>query len=89
MPVESFAKQPRKTFPPRRRLTSPELIQLFAWSEEEFLRKPKALPFDALAMVLLRNIAVALGMHLSEDLIHALKENYHPSALVREHGDRL
>jgi epoxyqueuosine reductase len=88
-PWNRFAKFTKEDeFHPRQGLTSPELIDLFAWSEEEFLRKTEGSAIRRIGYECwLRNIAVALGnAPKNELLIRALKEKLsYPSALVREH----
>lgn len=88
-PWNRFAKYTKEDdFYPRHGLTSPELITLFTWSEEEFLRKTEGSAIRRIGYECwLRNIAVALGNAPKTDaIIHALKEkSRHPSALVREH----
>ncbi len=88
-PWNRFAKFTKEDdFHPRHGLTSPELITLFAWTEEEFLRKTEGSAIRRIGYACwLRNIAVALGNAPNTDaIIHALKEKLsHPSALVREH----
>jgi epoxyqueuosine reductase len=75
-------------FTPRNGLDAPDLIELFAWSEEDFLQRMQGSPIRRLGYECwMRNIAVALGnAEISEQLIHALKsrEN-HESELLREH----
>ena len=79
-------------------LASPELINLFAWSEEEFLKNTEGTAIRRIGHdSWLRNIAVALGNCLAQqndvtmnnhkkNIIDALKEKLkHPSELVREH----
>lgn len=88
-PWNRFAKFTKEDdFHPRQGLTSPELITLFAWTEEEFLRKTEGSAIRRIGYECwLRNIAVALGNAPKTDVImHALKEKLsHPSELVREH----
>ena len=75
-------------FAVRNNLDRASLIELFAWTEEEFM-----LRFEGSAIrrigheKWLRNIAVALGnAPTSGDVIAALEDRSdHPSALVREH----
>jgi epoxyqueuosine reductase len=78
-------------FAPRAGLVGQPLVALFAWSEEEFLRRTEGSPIRRIGHERwLRNIAVALGNALrkGEDgeiraALQARRE--HPSALVREH----
>jgi epoxyqueuosine reductase len=75
-------------FLPRHRLDASTLIELFGWSEREFLRH-----FEGSAVRRighhrwLRNVAVALGnAPPSEQVVAALRARLeHPSELVREH----
>ncbi|HEV2213195.1 MAG TPA: tRNA epoxyqueuosine(34) reductase QueG, partial [Gammaproteobacteria bacterium] len=75
-------------FKPRHGLDGPKLAELFAWSEEEFLKRTQG---SALRRVgyecWLRNLAVGLGnAPASQEVMAALKSREsHPSALVREH----
>ena len=77
-----------KDFAPRQGLDGPQLAELFAWSEEEFLRRTEG---SALRRVgyecWLRNIAVGLGnAPSSQEVLDALKARAsYPSELVREH----
>ncbi len=88
-PWNRFAKFTKEDdFHPRHDLTSPELVTLFNWSEEEFLRKTEGSAIRRIGYACwLRNIAVALGNAPKTDaIIHALKEKlFHPHELVREH----
>jgi epoxyqueuosine reductase len=75
-------------FAPRHGLDSAGLAALFAWTEEEFLRKTEGSAIRRIGHERwLRNIAVALGnAPLSEAAGNALRARRdHPSALVREH----
>lgn len=83
-------------FDPRAGLAGETLVKLFAWSEEEFLRRTEGGPIRRIGHVRwLRNIAVALGNALaalpSTDLRRAplraalTARAEHPEALVREH----
>ncbi len=77
-----------KDFLPRNGLDTPELIELFAWSEDQFLNRLEGSAIRRIGHeIWLRNIAVALGNALtSEQVTSALKNRIdHPSALVREH----
>jgi epoxyqueuosine reductase len=88
-PWNKFAKPTQeKDFHPRHNLSSPELMDLFAWTEEEFLLKTEGSAIRRIGHVSwLRNIAVALGnAPRNHAIIQALNErSHHPSALVREH----
>ena len=75
-------------FLPRQGLDAPRLIELFAWSEEEFKERLQGSPIRRIGHERwLRNIAVALGNGpKTEAVIKALKGRLdHPSAMVREH----
>ncbi|MEW6646051.1 MAG: tRNA epoxyqueuosine(34) reductase QueG [Pseudomonadota bacterium] len=75
-------------FLPRRGLDAPQLVDLFAWSEEEFLHRTEGSPLRRLGHERwLRNIAVALGNAPATAAIRAALQQQanHPSALVREH----
>jgi epoxyqueuosine reductase len=75
-------------FAPRHGLDSPDLIELFHWSEEQFLKRTEGSPIRRIGHVCwLRNIAVALGnAPTSVSVIEALqRRRNHDSSLVREH----
>ena len=75
-------------FQPRHALDDADLLQLFAWSEEEFLKKTEGSAIRRIGHESwLRNIAVALGnAPHSAEVVSALQaRNAHPSAMVREH----
>ncbi|QMU62581.1 MAG: tRNA epoxyqueuosine(34) reductase QueG [Gammaproteobacteria bacterium] len=75
-------------FAVRNNLDAPELISLFSWSEEEFLKNTEGSAIRRIGYECwLRNIAVALGNAPSSSKINtALQEKQsHPSELVREH----
>ena len=83
-------------FDARDGLADAELVTLFAWSEEEFLRRTEGGPIRRIGHVRwLRNIAVALGNALAAlppgdarraPLLASLQARAeHPHALVREH----
>ena len=75
-------------FAPRHRLDAPDLIDLFAWSEDEFLKRTEGSAIRRIGHISwLRNIAVALGnASPSAALIAALRARLtHPSDIVREH----
>jgi epoxyqueuosine reductase len=76
-------------FLPRQGLDAPNLLDLFAWSEEEFLHRTEGSALRRLGHERwLRNIAVALGNAPPHSAIRdALRARCdHPSALVREHA---
>ena len=78
-------------FDERAGLSGQQLTQLFAWTEEEFLRMTEGSPIRRIGHERwLRNIAVAIGnaLRAADDptLRSALQARAdHPSALVREH----
>lgn len=88
-PWNRFAKFTEENdFKPRHGLSSPDLIDLFNWPEEEFLKKTEGSAIRRIGYhAWLRNIAVALGnAPFQENIIQALSEKLnHPSSLVREH----
>lgn len=94
-PWNKFAQ--RSTLPdfdPRAGLTDHRLTDLFAWSEDEFMRFTEGSPIRRIGHERwLRNIAVALGnaLHVADATAAAKLQaalttrGEHPSALVREH----
>ena len=89
-PWNRFAKLTGENdFNPRHRLNSQELVEVFAWTEQEFLTKTEGSAIRRIGYERwLRNIAVALGnAPKSKAIIEALKARltYHPSELVQEH----
>lgn len=88
-PWNRFAKLSSESdFEPRQKLDAPRLIDLFTWSEPEFLKRTEGSAIRRIGYILwLRNIAVALGnAPNSPSIIEALKaRSDHPSLLVREH----
>ena len=91
-PWNKFAKRSAlPDFDERAGLTGGQLVTLFGWTEDEFLRHTEGSPIRRIGHERwLRNVAVALGNALragpSEQLRDALLARaQHPSALVREH----
>lgn len=88
-PWNKFAKfTDEKDFQPRHGLSTPDLIDLFAWTEQEFLKKTEGSAIRRIGYECwLRNIAVALGNAPKTDaIISALQSRlHHHSELVREH----
>ncbi|WP_088956294.1 tRNA epoxyqueuosine(34) reductase QueG [Variovorax sp. HW608] len=90
-PWNKFARQSAlPDFDAREGLTGRQLAELFAWSEEEFLRHTEGSPIRRIGHERwLRNVAIALGNALragDESARAALETRLsHPSALVREH----
>lgn len=75
-------------FRPRHSLDAPQLVDLFLWSEEEFLKKTEGSAIRRLGHERwLRNLAVALGNAPNDQqIIQALQSRLDdPSELVREH----
>lgn len=88
-PWNKFAKfTAEKDFHPRHNLHTPELLDLFAWSETEFLRKTEGSAIRRIGYECwLRNIAVALGnAPKNENIIYALQQRLATATpMVREH----
>jgi epoxyqueuosine reductase len=75
-------------FVPREGLDSSDLLQLFSWSEQEFLQRTEGSAIRRTGYTgWLRNIAVALGnAPFSKEIVKTLQAaSQHPSELVREH----
>ena len=73
---------------PREGLDAPQLVDLFNWTEQDFLQKLEGSPIRRIGYECwLRNIAVALGnADSSTAVVTALKQKQaHESSLVREH----
>lgn len=88
-PWNRFAKiTAEDDFKPRQHLEHAELIQLFAWTEAEFLHRTEGSAIRRIGFECwLRNIAVALGnAPNTPEVIIALKSRRdYPSELVQEH----
>jgi len=88
-PWNRFARATAEAgFAPRQRLDDATLVELFGWSEAQFLRRLEGSPIRRIGyQCWLRNIAVALGNAPGDAaIVAALSEKLdHPSALVREH----
>ncbi len=88
-PWNRFAQPTRGAdFAPRQGLDTASLVELFAWTEEEFRSRLAGSPILRIGHERwLRNIAVALGnAPASPEIIAALIDRAeHPSAVVREH----
>ncbi|MDP1687019.1 tRNA epoxyqueuosine(34) reductase QueG, partial [Hydrogenophaga sp.] len=91
-PWNKFAQRsPLPDFDERAGLSGASLVELFAWSEAEFLQRTEGSAIRRIGHERwLRNIAVAMGNALragaDADITHALAvRSGHPSALVREH----
>jgi len=75
-------------FKPRNRLEQPELLWLFSWTENEFLKRTEGSAIRRIGYECWqRNIAVALGNAARDDkIIDVLTANLnHSSAMVAEH----
>lgn len=88
-PWNKFASYTKEQdFTPRHALDRATLVELFLWSEEDFLRKTEGSAIRRIGFeAWLRNLAVGLGnAECSPEIIAALKSRReHPSTLVREH----
>ncbi len=88
-PWNRFAKlTDKQDFLPRHRLNQQQLIEVFAWQEDEFLQKMEGSAIRRIGhQRWLRNIAVALGnAKPATEIKHALnRHSSHPSEMVREH----
>lgn len=88
-PWNRFAKPTQESdFHPRHGLSTPQLVDLFNWTEEEFLQKTEGSAIRRIGHECwLRNIAVALGNAPStEAVIQALENRLKDSSpLVKEH----
>ncbi len=88
-PWNRFAKPSAEAdFQPRHGLEAAALVDLFAWTEKEFLEKTEGSAIRRIGYISwLRNLAVALGNAPSDEkILAALKKRLtHPSDLVREH----
>ena len=90
-PWNKFAQRsPLPDFDPREGLTGATLVELFGWSEEEFLRRTEGSPIRRIGHARwLRNIAVAMGNALrkaDEPVTRAALAAHtaHPDPVVRE-----
>lgn len=88
-PWNKFAKFTDETdFHPRHQLATATLIDLFKWSEPDFLHKTEGSAIRRIGYECwMRNIAVALGnAPYHQDIVTALQAQRHSSsALIREH----
>ena len=88
-PWNKFAQRTeQEDFLPRHGLDNTQLVELFLWSEEEYLQKTEGSALRRIGYEgWLRNIAVALGNADSTPVIIAAlnSRHLHSSALVREH----
>lgn len=90
-PWNRFSKPTEeKDFQVRHNLDAPQLLDLFNWSEDEFMKKMEGSPIRRIGyMQWLRNIAVALGnADPSEEIVRALRDKRSQvNELVQEHID--
>jgi epoxyqueuosine reductase len=88
-PWNKFARPtPEKDFAVRHGLDQAQLVDLFAWTESDFLQKTSGSAIRRIGHERwLRNIAVALGNAPGSESVTAalMKRLEHPSELVREH----
>lgn len=88
-PWNKFAQMTTESaYLPREGLDAPQLVDLFAWTESEFLQRLEGSPIRRIGYECwLRNIAIALGnAKTSKTVLAVLKDRLeHPSELVREH----
>lgn len=88
-PWNRFAKVATESgFTPRHQLKTAQLLELFAWSEEEYVQKTEGSPLKRAGYdSWLRNIAIALGnAPASSDIMAALQTRYSTATrLVQEH----
>jgi epoxyqueuosine reductase len=88
-PWNKFAKHSQeKDFHPRHNLHTPDLLDLFAWTENDFLHFTEGSPIRRIGYECwLRNLAVGLGNAPKDiKIVQALRARLsHPSAMVREH----
>ncbi len=88
-PWNRFAQStPETDFLPRHALDDISLLELFSWSEEEFLKRTEGSPIRRIGYACwLRNIAVALGNAPANAKIRdaLMAKQQHSSELVREH----
>ena len=88
-PWNKFAQETAEPdFAPRHSLDGAKLVELFAWSEDEFLKRTEGMAIRRTGYEgWLRNIAVALGNAPPSAGVRAALESRagHPSTIVREH----
>ena len=88
-PWNKFAKvTTEEDFKPRHHLDTADLLDLFNWTEVEYLKKTEGSALRRCGYEgWLRNIAVALGNTKPSDAIRdaLIKKSNHTSALVKEH----
>lgn len=90
-PWNKFAQMSKEPdFAPRKELTDRKLLELFAWTEQNFLDHTEGTAIRRIGYESwLRNLAIGLGnAKTSEQIIHALKEKRTKvSNMVQEHID--
>ncbi len=88
-PWNKFSKFTNETdFHPRQNLHTPELLDLFAWTEKEFLKRTEGSAIRRIGFECWqRNLAVGLGnAPYSESILNALREKLEISTeMVKEH----
>lgn len=88
-PWNKFAQMTTESaFLPREGLDAPQLIDLFAWTEQEFLQKLEGSPIRRIGYECwLRNVAIALGNAATTTAIKQalMARREYPSELVQEH----
>ncbi|MGH1486480.1 MAG: tRNA epoxyqueuosine(34) reductase QueG [Cellvibrionaceae bacterium] len=88
-PWNKFAKpSEEKDFSPRHQLDDAKLIDLFLWTEEQYLKNTEGSAIRRIGYERwLRNLAIGLGNAApSEEIITALTNRKdHPSSIVKEH----
>ena len=88
-PWNRFAKlTTEKDYNPRHNLNNSQLIDLFNWSETEFLKKMEGSAIRRIGYIRwLRNIAVALGnaKQTGQTIRALIQKQSHTSEIVREH----
>ncbi len=88
-PWNKFARPSAEgDFAARHGLDHPQLVELFSWSEAQFLERTRGSAIRRIGYERwLRNIAIALGnAPTSPELLNSLRSRaQHPSPLVREH----
>lgn len=90
-PWNKFAQETDEPdFAPRHRLDGAKLVELFGWSEDEFLKRTEGMAIRRTGYEgWLRNIAVALGNAPTSGAVRdaLMARAQHPSEIVREHVD--
>jgi epoxyqueuosine reductase len=88
-PWNKFAQPTHEEdFAPRHGLDGPKLVELFAWTEEAFMKRTEGMPIRRAGYAgFMRNVAVALGNapHSAEIVAALNRRADDPSPLVRQH----